>query len=377
MTARVLWLTKGLGLGGAERLLSLAAARIDPERFAVEVAYLLPWKDAFVADLEAAGVKTHCLAARQTLELGWPARLRRLLVEGHFDVVHTHSPVPAAAARVLVRRPTRLVHTEHNLWDRYRFPTFAANALTYARNDAVIAVSDGVAASVSRPRWSRLGSPPATETLLHGVDATAIPHGSKARAVARARLGVSMQTPLIGCVANFTPKKDHAGLLEAFEQVSGAVPGARLLLIGSGPLGAELEASVTARGLAGKVCFLGARDDVLELLPALDVFVLGSRYEGLPIALLEAMAAGVSVVATEVGGIPEVIEKGADGVMVPPGRPDALARALRDLLLDEQHRDGLAQRGRAKVLNSFSIDRAVERTEQLYTELLARPVGAR
>jgi glycosyltransferase involved in cell wall biosynthesis len=346
---KVLWLTKGLGLGGAERLLTLTAARLDRSRFEVDVAYVLPWKDAFVPELEAAGVRTICLGASRTADPGWALGLRRLLHDERYDIVHTHSPVPAIVARLLVDRSTKLVHTEHNLWDRYRWPTFAANAVTYARNDAVLAVSDGVADSVVRPWWARVGGTPEVETLLHGVAPDAVPRGAKARGAARDALGLVADTPVLGCVANLTPKKDHVSLLEA-----------------------DLQAKVAALDLGGSVRFLGSRSDVLDLLPALDVFVLSSRYEGLPISLLEAMAAEVACVVTRVGGIPEVISDGVDGRLVPPADPAALSGALTDVLSDAGKREALAQAGRQRVLAAFSIDRAVARTEQLYAQLLHR-----
>jgi glycosyltransferase involved in cell wall biosynthesis len=370
MANRVLWLTKGLGLGGAERLLSLMAKRIDREAFQVEVAYLLPWKDAFVADLELNGIATVCLDAGRTSELGWPRRLRRLIASRDYALVHTHSPVPAAVARLVVRPPTRLVHTEHNLWDRYRWPTFAANALTYARNDVVLSVSDGVTASIDRPRWARLGDEPPVETLLHGVAPDEIPWGPDARARARRQLGVEDHDAVVGCVANFTPKKDHEGLLHAMRRVRERIPEAVLVLIGSGPIEDQIRAQARRIGLEATVRFLGARDDVPNLLPGFDVFVLGSRFEGLPISLLEAMAAEVACVATRVGGIPEVITDGLDGRTVRAGDPEALATGLLDVLTDRVARRAMAVAGRRRVQEAFSIDRAVRRTEELYGNLL-------
>ena len=370
MTARVLWLTKGLGLGGAERLLTLTAARIDPSRFVVEVAYLLPWKDAFVPELEGSGVATVCLGSRDGADPRWPLRLRRLLREREYEIVHTHSPVSAAAVRMLARAPARLIHTEHNMWNRYRRPTYVANALTYPRNDAVIAVSDGVAESIRHPRWVP-GEYPPVETLLHGVEPGSAPRGHEARVAARRELGIDETVPLMGNVANLTPKKDHAGLLAAFELIRQRIPDAVLLLIGSGPLEAELKAEVRSRSLAGGVRFLGSRGDVPALLPALDVFVLSSRFEGLPISLLEAMAAEVVCVTTRVGGIPEAITDGVEGRLVPPSDPPALADALVEVLSDPERRAALASMGRQRVVAEFSIGRAVERTEELYTQLLA------
>ena len=130
-------LTKGLGRGGTERLIVGAARLADPARVELEVAYLLPWKDAFVPDLEALGTPVHCLDGPRAASLGWVRRLRRLVRERDIDLVHTHMPLPAAFARVaLPRRQPAFIHTEHNMWGRYRPPTRWANAATYRRNAA-------------------------------------------------------------------------------------------------------------------------------------------------------------------------------------------------------------------------------------------------
>jgi glycosyltransferase involved in cell wall biosynthesis len=369
---RVLWLMKGLGLGGAERLLALMAPKLDPERFQVEVAYLLPWKNAFVPDLERAGIRVTCLGARRTVDPRWVVRLRKLLAERRIDLVHTHSPVPAVAARLLVAEQVRVLHTEHNVWDRYRWPTYAANAATYGRNDAVLAVSDGVADSVRRPRWLPKASYPPVETLLHGVDVDDARRGPEARHAARERLGLPADVPVIGNVANLTPKKDHASLLDAVVRLRTAHPDLVVLLIGTGPLESDLRERVAQLGIEGNLRFLGMRDDVLDLLSGLDVFVLSSRYEGLPISMLEAMAAEVACVLTRVGGIAEAVADGREGLLVPAGDPEALARALGQVLADPALRRRLGTAARERVQREFSIDRAVRTLEARYTTLLTR-----
>ena len=366
---RILWLTKGLGLGGAERLLTLLASGFDRDRYEIEVAYLLPWKDAFVPELEAAGARMVCLGARRTLDARWVLRLCRLLRQRPYALVHTHSPVPAVAARLLAPRGTALVHTEHNVWDRYRWATRVANATTYGRNDAVVAVSEGVADSVVPPRWA-LGRAPEVRMLHHGVDAQGAVRGADARTEARARLGLDPRAVTVGTVATFTPKKDHAGLIAAFERIRAEEDDARLLLIGTGPLEDAVRAEVSRRGLEREVMFLGPRMDVLSLLPALDVFVLGSRFEGLPISLLEAMAAEVACVATRVGGIPEAITDGVTGRLVPPGDPGSLAAAVLELLQEPERRAAIAASGRERVRSGFSITRAATELQSIYTETL-------
>jgi glycosyltransferase involved in cell wall biosynthesis len=367
---RVLWLIKGLGLGGAERLLATMAGKVDRERFDIEVAYLLPWSERFGPEFEAIGVETICLDARWTAELGWPSRLRRLLRTRRYDLIHTHSPVPAVAARVLAPAGTRLVHTEHNVWGGYRSPTYLANAATFGRNAAVFAVSEAVHNSIVQPRWLAWSPMPPVETLRHGVDLDRLHRGIEARAAARATLGLADCTPVIGSVASFTPQKDHGGLIAAFQRLRSRVPDVLLLLMGSGPLEMQVARLAAESGLGNHVMFLGARTDVTALLPALDIFVLGSRFEGLPISLLEAMGSQVACVATEVGGIPEALRSGREGWLVPPMRPEALADALAHVLADRALRERLATGGYERVAADFSIDRAVRRTHALYEEVL-------
>jgi glycosyltransferase involved in cell wall biosynthesis len=367
--ARVLMLTKGLGRGGTERLLAGAVRHLDRARFAVEVAYLLPWKDAFVGEVEAAGVPVHCLEAPRASSIGWVPRLRRLVREHDIDLVHTHMPVPAAVARsVLPGRRPAFVHTEHNLWGRYRLPTRLANRATYGRNAAVIAVSDGVAASIR----SRVP----VDVVTHGIDIERLHRADDARREvrreARRQLGLDADAPVIGTVGNFTAKKDQATLLAAAARLADEHPGLRVVLVGSGPLEDDLRSRSRQLGLGDTVVFAGSRDDVFDLLPAFDVFTLSSRFEGLPISLLEAMASGVPPVVTRVGGIPEVVTDGDDGVLVEPGDPEGLATALGKLLADPGRRAELAT-GAVERAAAFDLAHAVRRIEAIYDRALRTP----
>lgn len=371
---RVLMLTKGLGRGGTERLIVGAARHLDRDRFELDVAYLLPWKDAFVDDVTSTGAAVHCLDAPRAGSVAWLPRLRRLVREREIDVVHTHMPLPAAFARLALpgRRPA-FVHTEHNMWGRYRRPTRWANAATYRRNARAIAVSDGVAASI------RSSVP--VQVIVHGTDPTLAVTGPAARAAARAELGLAADAAVVGTVGNFTAKKDQATLLRAVARLPAEAGADRtvLVLVGLGPLEGELRELATELGIAERVLFAGSRDDVFALLPAFDVFALSSRFEGLPIALLEAMASGVAPVATRVGGIPEVITDGRDGLLVAPGDPAALAGALAKVLGDDDLRAGVGARAQARA-GDFDLVNAVRRTEDIYRLALetisSRPAAA-
>jgi glycosyltransferase involved in cell wall biosynthesis len=366
--ARVLMLTKGLGRGGTERLLAGAVRHLDRGRFHVEVAYLLPWKDAFVAEVEAAAVPVHCLDAPRATSLGWVGRLRRLVREHEIDLVHTHMPVPAAIARLaLPGRHPAFVHTEHNLWGRYRPPTRLANRATYRRNAAVIAVSDGVAGSIR--------SQVPVEVVAHGIDTGRLrPADDERRDAARRALGIDAEAPVVGTVGNLTAKKDQATLLAASARLAGEHPHLRVVLVGSGPLEHELRTRALRLGLGDAVVFAGSRDDVFDLLPAFDLFALSSRFEGLPIALLEAMASGVPPVVTRVGGVPEVVTDGEDGLLVEPGDPDGLATCLGKLLADPGRRAELGARAVERAA-AFDLAHAVRRIEAIYDRALAWPAA--
>lgn len=368
---RVLWLTKGLGRGGAEILLLGLARAIDQAGVHIDVAYVLPHKDALAADLRAEGLDVHCLGGGGPGS--WTGRLRRLLVDGDFDVVHTHAPVVAAAARVLAPRGSILVHTEHNVWGRYRRPTRWANAVTIHRNRVVWAVSEGVARSI-RPWW--LDGRPPVEVMLHGIDPTLTRRGPEARAAALAKLRMPDGQFIVGTVGNFTPKKDQATLLRAFARFRGQYPDARLVVIGTGPLEGQLRALADELGIGHAVLFTGIRDDVPDLLPAFDLFVLSSLHEGLSIALVEALAAGLPIVATRVGGIPEVITHERCGLLVAPADEQALGGAMGRLASDAALRQLFAAAGPDRAAD-FGIQATADALTERYTVLAAPGIRSR
>jgi glycosyltransferase involved in cell wall biosynthesis len=364
---RVLIVIKGLGRGGAEQLLVSGSPYLDRERYQYRFAYLLPWKDSLVGDLERAGFGVECLNGARGA--GWVGRLRSLVRREGIDLVHAHSPLAGSAARLVAGRHTRMVYTEHNLWSRYHPATYAANLATFPRNDHVFAVSDMVRGSVRYPGPLRTLPMPPVETLHHGLDPVAVAAWGGAGGV-RAELGIPEDVPVVGSIANFKAAKDHATLLRAAARVRGALPEVRFVLVGQGPLEPQARRLAAELDLDGTVIFAGFRSDAQRLAAAFDVFALSSTYEGLPIALIEAMALGRPVVVTDVGGVPEVVADGAHGLLVPPRDPAALARGLLRLLADPGLRTRMGAAARARALD-FDIRKAVHRMEQVYAELLA------
>jgi glycosyltransferase involved in cell wall biosynthesis len=365
---RILHVIKGLSRGGAEQLLVSQAPYLDRSRFQYEIAYLLPDHNALVEELENAGLPVHCLYGARGSQ--WVGRLRSLVRTRGIDLVHDHSPYVAIGTRLGVRRRSGLclVYTEHNVWESYHKATYWGNLLTYSRSDRVFAASDHVRASIRYPRPFRFMPMPKVETLYHGVDPEAISRWGSSDGV-RADLGIPEHAPLVGTVANFRPSKGHSVLLLAAAKVRRAIPEVRFLLVGHGPLESDIRRRASQLGLDGTVIFAGARDDAPRLAGAVDVFALPSVYEGLAIALIEAMALGRAAVVTRVGGLTEVIEDGKQGLLVNPGDPDALANAIVSLLQDADLRRKLGDAGRHRAAE-FDIRKAVRRHEEVYAELL-------
>lgn len=214
--------------------------------------------------------------------------------------------------------------------------------------------------AVSRARMHR---------IPNGVDCKLFqPAASERRTKLRNQLGFSNQDFLIGCVAAFTAVKRHGALIDAFVDVRSKAPQARLLLIGDGPLRDEIADRIKLAGIGSYVCLYGNSSDVAELLSALDVFVLASSTEGMSNAILEAMACGLAVVATDVGGNRELVDDGCTGLLVPAGDTAALSVALARLSRDSgfAHRCGIAARKR--VLSDFSLTKMAQGFENLYCE---------
>jgi glycosyltransferase involved in cell wall biosynthesis len=341
----------------------------DRTRFAHEVGYLLPHKDALVPDLQAAGIPLTCFRARGSADMLWLRRLRRHVIERKIAIVHVHSPVAAAGARVVARtiggsRRPRIVTTEHNVWQSHARATRIADAITARLDDAHLAVSSAVRASL--PPWLAAR----TEVVRHGIDVAAVAAQRGERDAVRRELGLVGRV-VVGTVANLRATKGLGDLLAAARQVADEAPEVVFVVVGQGPLQAELEARQRELGLADHVRLLGFRPDAVRVMAGFDVFCLPSHHEGLPVALMEAMALGLPIVATDVGGVSELVVDGEHGRLVPPLKPDVLAKAIVELATDEgrRRRAGSAV---ASAGQDLSAERAERRIEEIYSSLARR-----
>jgi glycosyltransferase involved in cell wall biosynthesis len=366
---RVLLLIKGLGVGGAERLLERAVPYFDRDRYDYRVAYFLPWKDALVPTFKDGGIPVHCLDNRFAADLGVFGRLIGLLRRERIELVHVHSPVPAVMTR-LGRRAAGvrwIVYTEHNVPARYGIVTRSLNAGTYRMNDAVIAVSQEVAARVQP--YVRNGRP-RLHAIPNAVDVDLFAGLQASREQVRREFGFPADAPVIINVANLTAKKGHTHLLAAAKRVLERQPNARFLCVGQGPLAEELAAEAKRHHLDGQLVFAGFRPDAITLMAASDVFVLSSLHEGLPVSLLEAMALARPQVVTRVGGVPEVVVDGETGVLVESENPGALADGILGLLGDPARAQRMGEAARVHVRRRYGMGQMVKAVEAVYASVI-------
>ena len=306
-------------------------------------------------------------------------RMVRLMREFRPQVVHTHTAKAGTLGRIaasVVGVPV-VVHTYHgHVFHGYFSPLMTKFFLAVERwlgrrTDRLLAVSATVRDELLR---LGVGRPRTFSVVPLGLDLQGFLDCEPLRGQLRAELGVPLATPLVGIVARLAPIKRHEWFLEAAARVAEKVPLCRFLVVGDGERRAELERVAAGLGLGGRVCFLGWRPDLERIYADLDVAALTSANEGSPVSLIEAMAAGKAVVATRVGGVPDLVEDGVSGVLVPPADPRALACAMERLLGDPERRRAMGRAGRRRVFPALSAQRLVEDMDRLYRDLLFNKV---
>jgi glycosyltransferase involved in cell wall biosynthesis len=257
------------------------------------------------------------------------------------------------------------VSTEHNVWSSHAWPTRLANASTLPLDDVRLAVSQEVRSSMWKPWQAK------TRVLLQGVPVAALRRRRQEREESRSELRIAPDDVVVTVVANLRANKDYPTLFRAAEAALRQAPSLRFMSIGQGPLEESLRSDLRSRDLGDRFVMLGYHSDPARVLAASDIFTLSSRFEGLPIAMLEAMAQGLPVVATAVGGVAEVVREGCEGLLVPAGDHDALAAAYTRLALRPDLRRELGERA-AQRAGDFDISVAARQLEVIYRELAQR-----
>jgi glycosyltransferase involved in cell wall biosynthesis len=380
---RVLRVIARLNVGGPALHTVLLTERLPAERY--DSSLVTGVADASEGDyLTLHGVASDRLVHIGTLgrELSGTRDLRalvdlvRLMRRERPHVVHTHTAKAGTLGRlaaILARVPVR-VHTFHgHVFDGYFSPAktrlfLAIERALARRTQRILTVSAHV-----RDELLALGIGRRDQVTVVplGLDLDPFSRADEQRGALRRELQLDADTPLVGIVARLVPIKAHEVFLDAAARIAARLPECRFVVVGDGERRAELEEIAARHGIAARVHFLGWRADLARLHADLDVVVLTSRNEGSPVALIEAMAAGLPVVATSVGGVPDLVQEGAHGHLVAMDDAAALADATVALLGDPERRRAMGRAGRAHVLARHGADRLVADVDRVYREELA------
>lgn len=368
---RVLYLTTNSKMGGTERVIFNLARHFHGRDYAVHVATLMG-PGTLQELLAAEGVPATHLEMRSKIDVPVILRLRRLLREFEPDLFCTYLFHANHLGRIVARLSgfSRIITVQESadLWRRWHhnIPDRATAGLV----SQFIANSEAVKTRFCA--FARVG-PERVRVIHNGIDLAPYRDPDPAtRAEARAELGLAEGEVAFITVAHVFAYKGYFELVAAAEEVARQHPEARWLFVGSGRADEAVRDRIRAAGLENRVRMLGIRTDVPRLLQAADGFVLPSHWEGCPLSLLEAMAAGLPVIASRVGGIPELVTEGETGLLTPPGEAGPLADAMAGLVEDGNTRASLGARGRERALAEFGLETQLERTRDVYEEVLSR-----
>lgn len=372
--ARVLHLIDSLHLGGAQEVILTLVRGSDPAKFEHEVA-TLHGHGVYWDRMQAAGFTLHSLSPSKYIPLYIP-NLIRLLRHGQFDLLHCHLGASNILGKPLARwlgLPAILSHDHTNDAQRIENRTvFLLDRWANRYADWFVAVSESCRNFLIQSE----DIPEHKITLVaNAIDSDHYRPGTIPRLEARQKFSLPPEAPVLAGVGRLTPQKNFLLFLDVVADLQREIPDLHILLAGTGPEDSLLRQHAASLGIADRVVFAGYVADSREVYAAADFLLMPSRFEGLPMTLLEAMSSGLPVVASALDGIAEVISSGADGVLAPPGDRDGFVRAVCELWRNASARKTMGQAARETIEARYSARRMVSQIEEIYARLL--PASAR
>jgi len=380
---KVLLLVDTLGSGGAEKMVVDIATHLDRLRFQVHVCVTRS-DGSYRQQLDAAGIPTFVLGRRYRFEVHKFLSLLALLYRQRIDILHSHkfgSNVWGVLLGKLARVPIIIAHEHMSPMDYDKDPALNPQVRKLVTRslatlaDGIVTVSDA-----DKNAFARLGvSPSKLVTIYPGRELADFDVALSGNLPEDTRTGLSIdvKSPVVTVVARLVPQKGLDVFLRAAAQVSKSFTEVRFLVVGDGPLKNELERQSEAMGLSDQCIFTGFRRDIPVIFSVSQIAVLSSVFESLPAVAIEAMAARCPVVATRVGGVPEIVIDGKTGFLVPSGDPDCMAQAILKLLREPELARRMGEAGRRVAEKRFSMAAMIQQIETLYESLLVRKLGGR
>lgn len=363
---KVLHIIKSLGRGGAEMLLPETLKLHDKEKFEFHFIYFLPWKNQMVEAISEAGGKITCFSARNNIELILQHRkVVRYCNDNNIDVIHCHLPWAGFLGR-LVHLETKipLIYTEHSLQDQYHLITKTLNKWSYNFQSMALGVSRGATDSIKNQIKPKVP----VITLFNGVDTNFYSRNNEDGASIRKEMGIPETALVIGAVAVFRKPKRLVEWLRVFKAVEKNSSNVFGILVGAGPLEPEIKAEVERLDLEKKVFLPGLQTKVKPFLSAMDIFMMTSSFEGLPVALLEAMSMECAVVCTDAGGIKEVVRNREDGLTCNVNELKNLSSLCLELVDSPTELEVYKRSARKRVVSNFSLKKMVVSLEKIYDD---------
>lgn len=315
------------------------------------------------------------ISFNRKFSLSVPLRYIKLLKKYRIQIIHSHGATESFYSRLAGKflKIPAIITTYHisieRITDINRFQKNIYKIIDRIGSifdDKIIAISNAVKKSLVFECWLPMHK---IEVIYNGIDSLRFSEDTDGSKIIK-ELNLTSENKIIGIIARLSHEKSHMVLLKAMKQVIKDVPNAKLLIVGDGPLRESLTRSVEKMKLKEFCFFLGMRKDISEIISCLDVAVLSSLTEGLPISLMEAMASGKCVVGTNVGGIPELIYHGENGLLVPPNDPEKLAEACIYLLNNPNIAKKMGEKGRKMAKKGFSSQITIKKIEKIYDELI-------
>lgn len=368
---RVLHIIKSLGRGGAEMLLPETIAVHDRNLFEFHVIYFLPWKNQMVEAIQKTDSRVTCFPASNNIQILMQYRKVLAYVKQYqIDVIHAHLPWAGFLSRIIHRtNGIPVLYTEHNKQERYHFLTKLLNRISFNWQTAGVAVSEEVAISIKKNIHPEVP----VQTILNGINTHKFHLIDSAyhetRKAIRSHMGIPEDAIVIGTMAVFRFQKRLELWMEVFVSLKKRFPNLKGIIVGDGPLKEQILVRRKELDLEDAVFLPGLQTNPIDWLSTMDVYMMSSVFEGLPIALLEAMSCGLPVVCTNAGGTGEVIRDGIDGALTPVDEPMLLVDKIAALINDSSLRQRMGVASRMRVVESFSMERMVGELEELYRKV--------